>query len=408
MKKIGLLGSGQLGRMTIEESRKLLSCIEVLSPEYPSPAALIADETLIGALDDFDAIQEMADRVDVLSYEIEHVNVDALLFAQSRGKVVIPPAEVLALIQDKAAQKSLMDLAGIPSAPWLFAGDGSQAATTESLLEAARKLGGFPVVQKARKGGYDGRGVSVIRNEEDARGISEGGRLLPVPSFVERCIDFSKELAVVLALDTFGNSAAYPCAEMMFDSRANLCDSVLMPAREPLPILEEAERLAKATVNALAQAAGEKASKSGNKFVMGGIFAVELFLTRDGRVLVNETAPRPHNSGHLTMEASVTSQFSQYYRILAGYPLGSTEQVRPAMMVNLLGEEGAHGEPVYGGLERALAVPGVTVHLYGKGEVMPFRKMGHLTALGATSEEAVARAESARSFIKIHGASKAQ
>ncbi len=337
MKKIGLLGSGQLGRMTIEESRKLLCYIEVLSPEYPSPAAVIADETVMGTLDDFDAVQEIADRVDVLSYEIEHVNVDALLFAEKRGKTVIPPAEILALIQDKSVQKKLMDSAGIPTAPWVFVGDGTKPATTASLLEAVGKLGGFPAVQKACKGGYDGRGVSVIRNEEDAKPVKEGGRLLPVLSFVERCVDFSKELAVVIALDTFGNSAAYPCAEMIFDARANLCDSVLMPAREPLPVLEEAARVAGSTVKALAGAARSMAEKTGNKFVMGGIFAVELFLTRDGRVLVNETAPRPHNSGHLTMEACITSQFSQYYRILAGFPLGSAEQVRPAMMINLLG-----------------------------------------------------------------------
>ncbi|TFG82016.1 MAG: 5-(carboxyamino)imidazole ribonucleotide synthase [Spirochaetales bacterium] len=406
MKKIGILGGGQLGRMTIEASRGLLSYIEVLSEEYPAPGAELADETVLGDLMDREAVLELAGRVDVLSYEIEHVNVDALFEAERSGIPVMPGAGLLAIIQDKAAQKSLMDRAGIPTAPWAFVGDGQTPPTAEALIEAAANLDGFPVVQKARRGGYDGRGVASMRNEDDARLPSKGGRLLSAPGFIESKVDFTKELAVVVARDTLGNVDAYPCVEMVFDERANLCDSVLMPAAETGAVQAEARRVALAAIDALHVATLAEAAERGVPTTGAvGLFGVELFLTRDGRILVNEIAPRPHNSGHLTIEACVTSQFMQYYRILAGYPLGSTELLRPAMMVNLLGEAGSSGEPEYQGLPEALAVPGVSVHLYGKRSVRPFRKMGHLTAIGATAEEAIARAEEARRCIKISGPS---
>ncbi|MDX9957230.1 MAG: 5-(carboxyamino)imidazole ribonucleotide synthase [Spirochaetia bacterium] len=421
MKKIGILGGGQLGRMTIEEARALLCHIEVLSPEYPAPAADLADETLIGDLMDRDAVLELADRVDVLSYEIEHVNVAALYEVEAGGKPVIPGAGVLAIIQDKVAQKRLMDEAGIPTAPWALIGNGEEPATSAGLMAAAARLpdgtdvsGGFPVVQKARRGGYDGRGVAVIRNRADAASQADvagqadaappavGGRLLVAPGFVETQVDFAKELAVVVVRDLAGNTAAYPCVEMVFDPRVNLCDSVLMPADEPEAVRFEAERLALEAVAALDAAARRDAAGRGSATAgAAGVFGVELFLTKDGALLVNEIAPRPHNSGHVTMEACATSQFMQYYRILAGYPLGSTEMLRPAMMVNLLGEAGADGEPVYGGLEQALGVPGVSVHLYGKRQVRPFRKMGHLTALASTAAEARRLAMNAREKLRI-------
>lgn len=402
MKKIGILGGGQLGRMTIEEARALLCHLEVLSPDYPAPAADLADETLVGDLMDREAILDLASRVDVLSYEIEHVNVAALYEIEATGKPVIPSAGVLALIQDKAAQKRLLDKAGIPTAPWSFVGGGDRPATRSELVSAAERLGGFPVVQKIRRGGYDGRGVAVIQNPTEARTVAEGGKLLEAPSFIETRIDFEKELAVVVARDVNGHIAAYPCVEMVFDPRANLCDSVLMPAEVPDSVLAEAGQKALAVVEALDTAARQDALSRGYPTVgASGIFGIELFLTRDGAILVNEIAPRPHNSGHVTIEACATSQFMQYYRILAGYPLGSTELLRPGMMVNLLGEAGAEGVPEYGGLGKALAMPGVSVHLYGKPLVRPFRKMGHLTAIAATASEAKRLAFKARDELKI-------
>lgn len=426
MRRVGIIGGGQLGRMTIEEARSLLCYIEVLSPDYPAPAAELADETIVASLDDAEAIRELASRCDVLSYEIEHVNAGALLAVEAEGKPVIPGAGVLAIIQDKAAQKALWEGAGLPSAPWRLVGAGpavasgpaayladpGEPASDEAVRAAAFGLGGFPVVQKARRGGYDGRGVAMLRDEADAflspprpaggaPGAS-GGRLIAAPSLVEAKIPFVKELAVLVVRDASGRAAAYPCVEMVFDPRANLCDSVLMPAAEPPETLARAERLALAAVEALDTAArAEAASRGAPSLGAVGVFGVELFLLADGSILINELAPRPHNSGHATIEACAVSQFMQYYRVLAGYPLGSTELLRPAMMVNLLGEPAASGEPEYLGLEGALAVPGVSVHLYGKREVRPFRKMGHLTAIGANAAEAVSRAEEARSRIRV-------
>jgi 5-(carboxyamino)imidazole ribonucleotide synthase len=244
--------------------------------------------------------------------------------------------------------------------------------------------------------------VALIRNQADTVSIEEGGRLLAAPGFIEARIDFEKELAVVVVRDLDGHTATYPCVEMVFDSRVNLCDSVLMPAEEPEAVLLEAERLALAAVAALDAAARRDAAGRGSATAgAAGVFGVELFLTRDGRLMVNEIAPRPHNSGHVTMEACATSQFMQYYRILAGYPLGSTELLKPAMMVNLLGEAGAAGKPVYNGLGETLGVPGVSVHLYGKRQVRPFRKMGHLTAIASNIAEARLRAMEARDKLSI-------
>jgi 5-(carboxyamino)imidazole ribonucleotide synthase len=393
LRRVGILGGGQLGRMTIEAARKYPSYIVVLSPDYPSPASDLADEVIVGSLSDREAILDLASRVDVVSYEIEHVNVDALKELEARGVSVIPGASVLELIQDKGRQKTLWDSAAIPQAPWTELPDDLSALFPDAreaiLKDAAAKVGGFPVIQKLRRGGYDGKGVRVLACPRD--------ELLPGRSFLEEKIDFAKELAVVLARSADGKTAVYPCVEMVFDPAVNLCDSVLAPARENATILAEAERVARECVEALDRSARTDSPKGAGAV---GVFAVELFLTRDGRVLVNEAAPRPHNSGHWTQEACVTSQFDQYYRILAGLPLGSPELLRPAMMMNILGAPDASGPARYEGLAEALALPGVSVHIYGKREVRPFRKMGHLTALGSTTEEAETRASSARALVQ--------
>lgn len=401
MKKIGLIGAGQLGRMTIEEARKLLCHVAVLSPEYPSPAAELADETVIGQLMDKSAVLELAGRVDVVSYEIEHVSVDALRQLEAEGMPVIPPAEVLGLIQDKAAQKKVLSQAGLPVATWILPLDErlDRAASSTEIVAAAQAIGGFPVIQKTRRGGYDGRGVVLLTGEADCR--LPGGKSLPAACLLERKVNFRKELAVMVAIGKDGSHCTWPCVEMVFDERVNMCDSVLMPAREKAAVLAAAETLALRSIQALLDAAAELARAAGRQPRNAGVFAVELFLLDDDSLLVNEIAPRPHNSGHVTMEACITSQFSQYYRILSDYPLGSTAQLMPAMMVNLLAEPDADGETVYEGLDKALAVPGVSVHLYGKRRVKPFRKMGHLTALGSSIDEAIARAELARNQIRI-------
>jgi len=289
-----------------------------------------------------------------------------------------------------------MAAAGLPIAR--FAPVEGSAPSPAALAAAAASLGGFPVVQKARSGGYDGRGVAPLEGPDDPRALA-------CPSFVEEAVDFEKELAVVVARAPDGSSAAYPCVEMVFDARANMCDSVLAPARIGAASRAEAEGLALACVTALCEAserAGSPASGS------AGVFGVEMFLTRSGGVVINEVAPRPHNSGHFSIEACASSQFDQYLRILLGLPLGSPGLLSPAMMVNLFGgPDCGVGEPEYLGIERALSVPGVAIHLYGKREARPFRKMGHLTAIGATAEEAMARAEEARGFVGIAARSPA-
>jgi len=396
VRRIGIIGGGQLGRMAIEESRKYLARIEVLSPEYPSPASELADAAHIGPLDDYETIIEFAEELDVVSYEIEGVSVEALRELERRGKTVLPGAGVLAAVRDKYRQKELLRAAGIPTARFALV-DGRAGGLSASLAAAAGELGGFPLVQKARTGGYDGRGVAILSGADDERALDR-------PSFAEEKVDFEKELAVVVARAPDGTTAAYPCVEMVFDSRANLCDSVLAPAGIGVERSREAERIALACVDALCEESRRAGSpRSGS----AGVFGVEMFLARSGEVLVNEVAPRPHNSGHYSIEACASSQFDQYLRLLLGLPLGSPELLRPAMMVNLIGEpglsEGKGGwrEAEYLGLDAALSVPGVAIHLYGKRELRPFRKMGHLTALGATPEEAIARAAAARDHIRI-------
>lgn len=394
LRRVGLLGGGQLGRMTIEAARRFPGYIAVLSPDYPSPASDLADEVVLGDLMDAQAVLDLGSRVDVVSYEIEHVNVDALKELEARGVPVLPGAAVLEVIQDKGRQKEVWNSAGLPQAPWAALPDDlalrSEGERAEILASAAGRVGGFPVIQKLRRGGYDGRGVRRLDGP--------GDDVLPGPSFLEARVDFAKELAVTAVRGPDGVLAAYPCVEMVFDPLVNLCDSVRAPARESAEVLASAERTALRCIEAL-DAAARLASPRGAGAV--GVFAVELFLTRDGRVLVNEAAPRPHNSGHYTQEGCVCSQFEQYYRILAGLPPGGVDLLRPAMMMNILGAEGADGEAEYEGLAQALAVPGVGVHLYGKRRVRPFRKMGHLTALGASAEEAEYRAATARSRIRV-------
>ncbi len=389
MRRIGIIGGGQLGRMAIEEAGKYDVEVAVLSPEADAPAAALTKGATIASLMDYDAIVDFGRGLEAVSYEIEHVNVAALRELERQGVAVLPSASVLALIQDKGRQKEVWDAAGIPTARWVPLSEDAQARSGPALEAAAAALGGFPVVQKTRRGGYDGKGVLILTQATDVP--------LPGPSLLEERIDFEKELAVVVVRGEDGSSAAYPCVEMVFDPRANLCDSVLAPARESPELRARAEELARACVEALDRAS----RKEGGRGAVG-VFGVELFLTRSGEILVNEVAPRPHNSGHFSIEACPSSQFDQYLRILLGLPLGSVDLLRPAAMLNLVGDPGCgSGAPRYEGLAAALAQPCVAVHIYGKREVRPFRKMGHLTALGVSAEEALARAEAARSRISI-------
>lgn len=278
------------------------------------------------------------------------------------------------LIQDKYEQKKLLDEKGIPVPKY------KSVETKEDL-----KSFGLPVIQKAKKGGYDGKGVMLLRTEEDLENC------IKVESFIEELVDIDKELAIIVARNIEGQIAAYPVVEMLFDERVNICDIVMAPAR----ISEEIEKKAK-----------EIAIKSIEVLDGVGIFGVEMFLTKQGEILLNEIAPRPHNSGHYTFESCATSQFEQIIRAVTNLPLGSTKLISPSVMVNLLGEEGYEGEPFIEGIHDALEIPELSFHFYGKKETKPFRKMGHITVLDENLDVALKKALKAKDILKIKGSKK--
>jgi 5-(carboxyamino)imidazole ribonucleotide synthase len=358
---IGIIGGGQLGRMMIYRAKKLGFRFAVLDEEG-APAESLADIFIKGSLKDARALAELARAADVLTYEIEHINTGALA-----GTPVFPSPAALKTIQDKLLQKQLFAEKGIPT-----------AAFFADAADRGKKK--FPLVQKARREGYDGRGVRVLQSAVDIP--------LPVPSIFEEMVDIDKELAVMAARGSDGSLAVYPVVETVFNPEHNICDAVMAPARIDEKSAATARQIALAAVAALDGV---------------GIFGVELFLDKQGRVLLNEVAPRPHNSGHYTMEACVTCQFEQHIRAVAGLPLGDASLLRPAVMLNILGQPGGTGRPLVEGLHEALSVPGLSLHLYGKTEARPFRKMGHLTVTAGTLEEALEKARYAGSVLKITG-----
>ena len=371
--KLGIIGGGQLARMMIPPATRLGCEVTILDPAKDCPAAAMADRHIVASLDDEAALSELVRSCSVTTFDIEAVATAPLQALASDGHIIRPAADLLATIQDKLLQKQRYQAAGIPTSPFTQI-DAPDAASLAAF--------GLPLVQKARRGGYDGRGVAVFRDVIDA------DQILPVPSMVERYVDYRCELAVLVARSVDGSSASYPVVEMAFDSRANILDLLIAPARIDPALAEKASRLAEQTVAALAGV---------------GVFGVELFLTWDGEILVNEVAPRTHNSGHWTIEACQTSQFEQHVRAVLGLPLGSTRQHSPAVMLNLLADSDARGDAVLSGLEQVLAVPGVAVHLYGKRQVKPHRKMGHLTITAATMNEALANADRVRELLHITG-----
>ena len=336
-----------------------------------APARALSDTFIEGSLKDAAALERLAASCDLMTYEIEHINTDALDDLYARGKAMHPSPSVLRVIQDKLSQKELFAKKGIPTAPF-FAEEDPDTADFSSRQ--------FPLVQKTRRGGYDGRGVRVLANSWDKR--------IPAPSLFEQMVDIDKELAVMVARGTDGSLSVFPVTEMAFNPDHNICDTVIAPARIDEKTAAAAREISVSVVEALGGS---------------GIFGVELFLDKQGRVLLNEVAPRPHNSGHYTMEACPVCQFEQHVRAVTGLPLASAPLLRPAVMMNVLGQPGSAGPVRIQGYEEALNVPGLSLHLYGKTESRPFRKMGHFTVTGATLEEALEKAEHARAVLKIGG-----
>ncbi|OUD15498.1 5-(carboxyamino)imidazole ribonucleotide synthase [Thioflexithrix psekupsensis] len=373
LKKIGLIGGGQLGKMTAQAAREMGFAIYVLDPQIQCPAASIADKHIIGSLYDSVKIRELAHLSDVLTYEIEHVDIETLKQLYDQGYPIYPSPYVLEVIQDKWRQKQVLAQHHIP-VPKFQAVDDLNA----TFLAQAK----FPLVQKARRGGYDGKGVAILRSIEDKE------KILPVPSMIEEFVAFKKELAIMIARDKQGNIACYPVVEMVFDDRTNICDIVAAPATISPALAEQARKIA---VDAICALDGI------------GVFGVEMFLTQDDQILVNEIAPRPHNSGHYTIEACLTSQFEQLVRIVSDLPLGSAKLLSPAVMLNLLGEAGYQGRPVITGLVETLSIAGLSFHFYDKSITRPFRKMGHITLLADDIETALMALDNVKKTLKIQG-----
>ncbi|MCU7851134.1 MAG: 5-(carboxyamino)imidazole ribonucleotide synthase [Candidatus Thiodiazotropha sp. (ex Monitilora ramsayi)] len=371
--RIGLIGGGQLGRMMVKAAKRIGCTCVVLDPYPMSPAGQVAGHQIIGGYHDPAKLRELAETCDVVTFELEDIDTETLLQLEREGHNIYPAPALLATLQDKLTQKRFLRDADIPTA------DFEEMPSADADAFAGF---GYPLVQKARRGGYDGRGVSVMQTATDFQ------HHLPVPSLVERFVEAKKELAVMVARNSMGDCRAYPTVEMCFRAGENVLDLLLCPAAVPKNIASAAEALAVRTIEALDGV---------------GVFGVELFLTEDDQLLVNEIAPRTHNSGHHTIEACMTDQFEQHLRAILGLPLGATDLLTPAAMINLLGEADANGRPVINGMAAALEIPGVCLHIYGKAEAKPFRKMGHVTVLDKDISEARHKAERVRDLIQITG-----
>ena len=374
-KKIGIIGGGQLGKMLIEAGQPWNVHYTILETQS-APAADIANKHIVGDLMDAGKIKELAAECDVLTYEIEHINVEALLELEKSGKRIIPSPAILRIIQDKGLQKLFFRDQDIPTTEFEIAENPSQ------WMDKLLKLRGEKIAAKLRKGGYDGKGVELV-NKSDMMNFHDR---IPFrePVVLEEFVENAVELSVIVARTEKGEISTFPTVEMQFDPVANLVEFLFAPADISPAIEEKARRIAMETISKLNGA---------------GIFAVEMFLDQDHNIFVNEVAPRPHNSGHHTIEACYTSQYEQLNRILLDLPLGSTGLVKPAAMINLLGFEGITGAYEITGLDKILRLEGVYIHLYNKASTKPKRKMGHVTILGDTIAEVKEKASTVKQFL---------
>lgn len=368
---LGVLGGGQLGRMLIQSAINYNQDIHILDPDANAPCKDIAQRFQVGSLKDFDTVYSFGKNCDVITVEIEAVNTEALQKLADEGKKVFPQPHILKLIQDKREQKQFYAQHGIPTANFVLTENKADVVSKKSFLPAVNKLG---------KEGYDGRGVQILRTEADLE------QAFDAPGLLEKLIDFDKEIAVTVARNAKGDLIAYPAVECAFHPTANLVEFLFAPAEITPEVEAKAQEIAKEVIL---------------KLDMVGILAVELFVTKSGEVLVNEIAPRPHNSGHHTIEANFTSQFEQHLRAVMNWPLGNPDLRCPAAMINLLGEDGFSGPAVVEGQEEAMAEKGVYIHLYGKKLTKPFRKMGHVTILDEHIPALKERAHRIKELIKI-------
>ncbi|WP_431123189.1 5-(carboxyamino)imidazole ribonucleotide synthase [Flagellimonas flava] len=373
--KLGILGGGQLGKMLLYETRKWDIQTKVMDPSPEAPCKIACNEFVLGDLLDFDKVYNFGKDVDLLTIEIENVNVEALEKLEEEGVKVYPQTKALRIIQNKATQKLFYTDHGIPTAPFV------RFAYTSEIKDSITNGGlALPFVWKSAQFGYDGQGVKVVRAIEDLESLPN------VECIAEEMVAFKNELAVIVARSSSGELVNYPVVEMEFHPEANQVEYVICPARIDANV---------------AQKAMDVALKVSENIGHVGLLAVELFQTQDDEILVNEVAPRPHNSGHYSIEASYTNQFEQHIRAILGLPLGKTDSKVAGIMVNLVGAEGHTGNVRYENMESILDMQGVTPHIYGKKQTRPFRKMGHVTIVDEDMARAREVAQQVKEMIKV-------
>ena len=371
MQKVGILGGGQLGRMLLQAAANYPVITYVLENDEDCPSAHLCHQFIKGDITSYEDVYQFGKNLDALTIEIESVNLEALYQLEKEGKKIYPNPAALEIIKNKKKQKEFYASLSIPTAPFI---------TVTGKEDLRKNIDFFPAAQKLALGGYDGKGVQLLRNESD---ISKG---FEEESVLEKEILIKKEIAIIIGINEKGETAMYAPAEMVFNSSLNLLDYQLSPARLEEKILWKAEAIALMVVKNLKSA---------------GIFAVELFVDLDDQVWVNETAPRVHNSGHHTIEGNFCSQFDMLWRIILNYPLGNTSPMMNSALVNLIGEKDISGTPVYEGLETLLKMENVFVHIYNKRITKPGRKMGHITILSNERQELIHVANKIKETFKI-------
>lgn len=375
--KIGIIGGGQLGKMMILEAKKMGFYVVTLDPALDCPAHSISDNHIVAEFTDREALFSLAKQVDVITYELEHIDADTLMELENNNVKIFPTPKSLSLIQNKFVQKTILRENNIPIADFL------EVKSRSDILEASKKFG-FPLILKTCKGGYDGKGNAFIKNEEDIeiafKCLGSGDMLL----MVEEVVDFTMEISILACTSQDNSVSIFPVAKNIH--RDSILDETHVPANINLDTTELAKSIA---------------SKVMQIFKGVGMFCIEMFVTKDNKILVNEVAPRPHNSGHYTIEGCITNQFEQHIRAITGLPLGDSSLISPTVMINILGEEDCVGEACITGLYEALQYKNAKVHIYGKTNTSPKRKMGHLTVTADTLEDAQKNARLSKSKIKI-------
>lgn len=374
-KKVGILGGGQLGKMLCQEASKLGVRLHILEKDDSFPAAGVCPDFTYGDFKNYDDVLAFGRKMNIVTVEIEAVNTEALYQLEKEGKEVYPQPHILELIKDKGTQKSWYADHNLPTSPFELLADAN--AVRQAVTDGRWSI---PFVQKTRKDGYDGQGVKVVRSESDL------DSLLDAPCLLESLADIDKEIAVIVARSVSGEVKSFPVVEMEFHPTANLVEFLFSPSN----ITEEQKEEAKTIAESIA-----------TKMEIVGLLAVELFLNKDGSIWINEVAPRPHNSGHQTIEGNITSQYGQHLRAIMDLPLGNTAERGASVMVNILGEDNYKGPVHYEGLSDCLKISGANIHLYGKADTKPFRKMGHATIVDENLDNAIIKAKQLKTTLKV-------